>query len=114
MLLGLNGVLQISWKISGLTDYADAVLGPLAAIGLWCLAYCLFRYGTVIGLHGKALPAWMCSAVALAAVIGGLIGGGLAYGEARILRWTNASAGALAISVTVVTLQMVWIAWRMV
>lgn len=114
LLLGLNGVLQISWKISGPTDYANAVLGPVAAIGFWCLAYYLYRYGTVTGLHGKILPAWTHWAVALAALIGGFIGGRLAYGEAKILRWTKASAGAMAISVTVVTLLMVWIAWRMV
>lgn len=111
-LLGLNGVLQISWKISGPTDYANAVLGPVAAIGLWCLAYYLYRYGTVTGYHGKVLPAWTHWAVALVALIGGVIGGRLAYGEAKILRWTKASAGTLAISVTGVTLLMVWIAWR--
>lgn len=113
MLLGLNGVLQISWKISGPTDYANAALGPLAAIGFWCLAYYLYRYGTVTGLHGKLLPAWMHWAVAVAALIGAVIGGRLAYGEARILRWSTTGAGLLAVSVTVATLLMVWIVWRM-
>ncbi|MFQ5846141.1 MAG: hypothetical protein ACE5IQ_00530 [Candidatus Methylomirabilales bacterium] len=107
MLLGLNGVLQIRRDISGPTDYANVVLGPLAAIGFWCLAYYLYRYGTVTGLHGKSLPAWTRWAVPLAAVIGAMVGGGLAYGEVRILRWSPAAAGILAVTVTVVTVAVV-------
>jgi len=114
MLLGLNGILQIWRGTDGPTDFANAVLGPLAAIGFWFLAYYLYRHGAVIRLTGKGLPAWTRWAVPLAALTGAVIGGRLAYGEARILRWNPPAAGVLAVTVTGVTLLMTWIVFRVV
>lgn len=114
MLLGLNGILQIWRGTDGPTDFANAVLGPLAAVGFWFLAYYLYRHGAVIRLTGKGLPAWTHWAVPLAALIGGVISGRLAYGEARIVGWSITSAGALAVAVTGVTVFMVLIGFRLV
>jgi len=114
MLLGLNGILQIWRGTVGPTDFANAVLGPLAAIGFWFLAYYLYRHGAVIRLTDKGLPAWIRWAVPLAALTGAVIGGRLAYGEARIVGWSTTSAGALAAAVTGITVLMILIAFRLV
>jgi hypothetical protein len=98
----------------GPTDFANAVLGPLAAIGFWFLAYYLYRHGAVIRLTDKGLPAWTRWAVPLAALTGAVIGGRLAYGEVRIVGWSTTSAGALAVAVTGITVLMVLIAFRLV
>ncbi len=112
LLLGLNGAIRIWQGIDGPPDTANMVLAPVAAIGFWCLAYYLCRYGTVTRLHGRALPAWMRWAVPVAEIIGGIIGGGLTYGEVKILRWSTAAAGTLAVTVTVVTVAVVLIVFR--
>jgi hypothetical protein len=112
LLLALNGAIQVRLGIAGPTDIANMVFGTFGAIGLWYLAYYQRRYGTIIPTTGP--PAWTRWAVPLAALTGAVIGGGLAYREAMILRWSTASATLLAVSVTVVTSVMVWIVFRMV
>jgi hypothetical protein len=112
LLLALNGAIQIWQGIAGPTDIANMVVGPFGAIGLWYLAYYQRRYGTIIPATGP--PTWTRWAVPLAALTGAVIGGGLAYREAKILRWSAASAGLLAVTATVVTVTMVWIVLRVV
>lgn len=112
LLLALNGVVQVRLGIAGPTDIANMVVGPFGAIGLWSLAYYQRRYGTIIPATGP--PAWTRWAVPLAALTGAVIGGVLAYKEAMILRWGTASAGILAVTVTAVTVVMVWIVFRVV
>lgn len=114
LLLALNGGIQIWQGRGGPTDIANTVVGPLAAIGLWFLAYYQRRHGTAAKVTDQAPQTWICWAVPLAALTGAVIGGILAYGEARILRWSAAAAGVLAVTVTGITVLMVWFIFRMV
>lgn len=114
MLLALNGAIQIWQGRGGPTDIANTGFAPLAAIGLWSLAYYRRRHGMAIQVADRVPPPWIRWAVPLAALTGAVIGGILAYGEARILRWSTAAAGVLAVAVTGVTLLMVWIVFRIV
>ena len=113
-LVALNGAIHIWHGTDGPTDFANMVLGLFAAVGFGFLAHYLWRHGTAIQFNYKALPAWTHLAVPLAALIGGVIGGRLAYGEARIVGWSTTSAGALAVAVTGITVLMVLIAFRLV
>ncbi|MFQ5989170.1 MAG: hypothetical protein ACE5K9_04565 [Candidatus Methylomirabilales bacterium] len=113
LLLALNGAIQLWQGRGGPTDIANTVFGPLAAIGLWCLAYYQRRHGTTIRLAERAPPAWIRWTVPLAALTGAVIGGILAYGEARILGWSTTAAGVLSVTVTGVTVLMVWLVFRM-
>jgi hypothetical protein len=99
-LVALNGAIHIWHGTDGPTDFANMVLGLFAAVAIQ------FNY--------KALPAWTHWAVPLAALIGGVVGGRLAYGEARIVGWSTTSAGALAVAITGITVLMVLIAFRLV
>jgi hypothetical protein len=101
-LVALNGAIHIWHGTDGPTDFANMVLGLFAAVG------------TAIQFNYKALPAWTHWAVPLAALIGGVVGGRLAYGEARIVGWSTTSAGALAVAITGITVLMVLIAFRLV
>lgn len=112
LLLALNGAIQIWQGIAGPTDIANMVFGPLGAIGLWFSVYYQRRHGTAISITGQAAPPWPRWAVPLAALVGAVIGGGLAYGEAKILRWSPAAAGTLAVTVTVFTVLFVWTVFR--
>lgn len=113
-LLALNGAIHIWHGTDGPTDFANMVLGLFAAVGFCFLAHYLWRHGTSIQFKARALPAWTHWAVPLAALIGGVIGGKLAYGEARIVGWNITAAGTLAVAVTGITVLMVLIAFRLV
>jgi hypothetical protein len=113
-LVALNGAIHIWHGTDGPTDFANMVLGLFAAVGFCFLAHYLWRHGTAIQFNYKALPAWTHWAVPLAALIGGVVGGRLAYGEARIVGWSTTSAGALAVAITGITVLMVLIAFRLV
>jgi len=109
LLVGLNGALAIWRGINGPTDTANTVLGPIGAIGLWTLAYFESRYGALRHVADKGAPGWTRWAVPLAAIIGAVIGGALIYGEMRILRWTKVSSAVLAVTLSALTLALVWI-----
>lgn len=114
LLLALNGVIQIHLGIAGPTDTANVVFGSLGVIGFWYLAYYQRRYGPVILATDQPPPAWTRWAVPLAAFTGAVMGGGLAYREAKILRWSAASAGLMAMTVTVASVVMALIVFRLV
>jgi len=114
LLVALNGALQIRRGIDGPTDIANTVLGSIGAIGLWTLAYLERRYKALSRVAGKGPPAWTRWAVSIAAITGAVIGALLTYGEMRILRWSKASAGVLAVTLAALTLAMAWIIFRLV
>lgn len=114
LLVALNGILQIWRRVDGPTDIANTVLGSIGGIGLWALAYLERRYKALSRVADQGPPAWTRWAVPLAAITGAVIGGVLAYGEMRILRWSEASAGVLAVTATALTLAMAWIIFRAV
>ena len=113
-LVALNGAIHIWHGTDGPTDFANMVLGLFAGVGFWFLAHYLWRHGTAIQFNYKALPAWTRWAVPLAALTGAVIGGRLAYGEARIVGWSTTAGGALAVAVTGITVLLVLIAFRFV
>lgn len=113
-LVALNGAIHIWHGTDGPTDFANMVLGLFAAVGFVFLAHYLWRHGASIQFTSKALPAWTHWAVPLAALIGGVVGGRLAYGEARIVGWSTTAGGALAVAVTGITVLLVLIAFRLV
>ena len=114
LLVALNGALQIRRGINGPTDIANMVLGSIGAIGLWTLAYLERRYKALSRVADQGPPAWTRWAVSIAAITGAVIGALLTYGEMRILRWSKASAGVLAVTLTALTLAMAWIIFRLV
>jgi hypothetical protein len=113
-LVALNGAIHIWHGTDGPTDFANMVLGLFATVGFVFLAHYLWRHGASIQFTSKALPAWTHWAVPLAALIGGVVGGRLAYGEARIVGWSTTAGGALAVAVTGITVLLVLIAFRLV
>jgi hypothetical protein len=114
LLAALNGGLQIRRGIDGPTDIANTVLGSIGGIGLWALSYLERRYRVLSRVADQGPPAWTRWAVPLAAITGAVVGGVLVYGEMRILRWSQASAGVLAVAATALTLAMAWIIFRLV
>ena len=114
LLVALNGALQIRRGIDGPTDIANTVLGSIGAIGLWTLAYLERRYKALSRVADQGPPAWTRWAVSIAAITGAVIGALLTYGEMRILRWSKASAGVLAVTLAALTLAMAWIIFRLV
>jgi hypothetical protein len=72
------------------------------------------RYRVLSRVADQGPPAWTRWAVPLAAITGAVVGGVLVYGEMRILRWSQASAGVLAVAATALTLAMAWIIFRLV
>ena len=113
LLLALDGAIHIWHGTDGPTDFANMVLGLFAAVGFVFLAHYLWRHGASVQFTSQALPAWTRRAVPLAGLVGGVIGGGLTYGEARIVGWSTTSASALAVTVTIINVLAVCFAFRL-
>lgn len=112
-IVSLNGAIHTWHGTDGPTDFANMVLGLFAAVGFAFLAHYLWRHGASIQFTAKSLPSWTRWAVPLAGLVGGMIGGRLAYEEARIVGWSTTSASALAVVVTSLTILTVCFAFRL-